>query len=254
VLALLAAAAFLATAAAEAPVRAGEPSPDARLPDLAVLPPSALQVVVRPGGRKVLRFTSIVANIGRGPLQMVGVAKDGHANRGEKLNVRQQVLEPDGTFTSRRTDATMFWSGDGHNHWHVTDIQLATLHSLDDVEVGPYKKTGFCFIDSYRYTSNKPPHYTSANSVCQVRASNGRVPMGVSVKWGDIYPASIAFQWVDITDVPNGKYRLKVFADPATEKLPGGNFLESDETNNVGWVKIRIEGQKVKILDRSPRP
>jgi hypothetical protein len=45
-----------------------------------------------------------------------------------------------------------------------------------------------------------------------------------------------------------------VFADPATEKAPGGAFVESDDTNNVGWVKIRIDGRKVKILARSDRP
>lgn len=237
------------------PARAGEPGEDARLPDLAVLPLSDLKIVVRDSGRRVLRFTSIVVNVGQGPFQLAGFdPKDGQASIGDTLAVRQQILEADGTFTNHLTPATMFWSGDGHNHWHVTDIQVAQLHSLEAVDLGvKYKKTGFCFFDSYRYTSTKPAYYTTARSVCQVNASD-RVRMGVSVKWGDIYPSTIAYQWIDITDVPDGKYKLKVFADPVTEELPGGSFIESDDTNNKGWVKIRIQGQSVKILDRSARP
>ena len=176
------------------------------------------------------------------------------ASRPDILAVRQQILEADGTFSSHRTDATMFWSGDGHDHWHVTDIQVAELHSLEKVNVGgKYKKTGFCFFDSYRYTSTKPGFYTTARSVCQTNGS-GRVRMGVSVRWGDIYPADIAYQWVDISDVPDGRYKLKVFADPPTEEAPGGTFVESDELNNMGWLKIRIDGRSVKILARSARP
>jgi hypothetical protein len=237
-----------------APAAAGV-SPDARLPDLAVLPPSSLQIVVRDSGRRVLRFTSIVVNVGRGPFQLAGYdPTDRHASRNDVLSVRQQILQADGTFSSRRTTATMFWSGDGHNHWHVTDIQVAQLHSLEAENVGGrYKKTGFCFFDSYRYTSTKPGFYTAARSVCQTNAS-GRVPMGVSVKWGDIYPSTIAYQWVDITDVPNGKYKLRIFADAPTADAPAGTFTESDDTNNEGWVKIRIEGRTVRILARSDRP
>jgi len=33
--------------------------------------------------------------------------------------------------------------------------------------------------------------------------------MGVSVKWADIYPSTIAYQWIDVTEVPDGTYRLK---------------------------------------------
>jgi lysyl oxidase len=246
--------ATLASAADAGPTHAGV-NPDARLPDLAVLPPRDLQVVVRDSGRRVLRFTSIVVNVGHGPFQVTGYdPKDGEAGRQDILAVRQQILEADGTFSNHPTTATMFWSGDGHNHWHVTDIQVAQLQSLEGMPLdGIYRKTGFCFFDSYRYTSTKPAFYTNARSVCQARQT-GRVRMGVSVKWGDIYPSTIAFQWVDITGVPDGTYRLKVFADAARDESPGGTFIESDDTNNVGWVKIRIEGADVTILRRSQRP
>jgi lysyl oxidase len=230
-------------------------NPDARPPDLAVLPPSDLRIIVRESGRRVLRFTSIVVNVGRGPFQLAGYDPvDEHASKNDILAVRQQILEADGTFSSHVTAATMFWSGDGHNHWHVTDIQVAELHSLEAEDLpGSYKKTGFCFFDSYRYTSTKPGFYTPARNVCQTRSS-GRVRMGVSVRWADIYPSSIAYQWIDVSEVPDGRYKLKVFADASTAEAPAGTFIESDETNNVGWAKIRISGNSVTVLSRSARP
>ena len=54
-----------------------------------------------------------------------------------------------------------------------------------------------------------------------------------AVRWGDIYPASIAYRWVDVIGLPDGNYKLKVFADPASEELPDGNFVESDETTSM---------------------
>lgn len=247
-----------ATAIALAAVLAPGPVPtranhgeDARLPDLAVLAPRDFRVVVRDSGRRVLRFTTIIVNIGKGPFQLSGYDDDGFAAKKDILSVNQQILEPDGTFSRHRTSATMFWSGDGHNHWHVTDLQVSKLQNLEQDDVGSIKKVGFCFVDNYRYGSSQPPHYTQAISICQTKA-NGRVPMGVSRNWGDIYPSTFKYQWVDITDLPNGDYRLRVIADPA--EVPGGMFIESNETNNVGWAKIRIQGTSVTVLKRSGRP
>jgi hypothetical protein len=224
---------------------------DARLPDLAVLAPRDFRIVVPDSGRRLLRFTTIIVNIGRGPFQLSGYDDDGFAGKKDILSVNQQILEPDGSFSRHRTDATMFWSGDGHDHWHVTDLQVSKLVNLANEEVGTIKKVGFCFVDNYRYGSSQPPYYTQAISICQTKA-NGRVPMGVSRNWGDTYPWTFKYQWVNITDLPNGDYRLRVTADPAD--VPGGQFIESDETNNVGWAKIRIQGRQVTVLKSSGRP
>jgi Lysyl oxidase len=226
-------------------------SENARLPDLAVLAPRDFRIVVRDSGRRLLRFTTIIVNIGNGPFQLSGYDDDGFAAKKDILSVNQQILEPDGTFSRHHTDATMFWSGDGHDHWHVTDLQVSKLQNLENEEVGSVKKVGFCFVDNFRYGSSQPPHYTQAIDICFTKA-NGRVPMGISKNWGDTYPWTFKYQWVDITDLPNGKYRLRVIADPA--EVPGGLFVESDETNNVGWARIRIQGQQVTVLNKSARP
>jgi hypothetical protein len=228
------------------------PSAEALLPDLAVLAPTQISIKVTASGKRRLHFTTRVVNIGHGPFQLKGLdLADGNAQIGDTLSVRQQVKEPDGTFSRHETPATMFWSGDGHDHWHVTDLQDIRIQNLDAEVLGRVHKTGFCFLDSFSYGSSQPSRYNSARSVCQTR-TDGTVPMGVSVKWGDTYPSTIAFQWIDITGLPNGKYRLKVIADPPAPT--GGHFLESNETNNKGWTKIRIQGNTVTVLKKSPKP
>ena len=223
----------------------------ARLPDLAVLAPYDFRIQITSTGRRLLRFTTVVVNIGTGPFQLYGYDEDGVAARGDSLLVRQQILQSDGTFRTRNTTAKMAWADDGHNHFHVLDLQQIKIQNLKAITIRNSAKTGFCFLDSYWYGSSKPSRYNAANSVCQV-APNKTVPMGISVRWGDVYRSKIAFQWIDITGMANGDYLIKIIADPPY--FTGGRFLESNEVNNRGWAKVRLTRTTVTVLTRSARP
>ena len=50
--------------------------------------------------------------------------------------------------------------------------------------------------------------------------------MGISEGWQDIYSFSTTFQWIDVSDVRPGYYRIGQRADPDNV------IVESDETNN----------------------
>lgn len=223
-----------------------------RLPDLAVLAPFDFRIELSPEGRRLLRFSTVIVNIGNGPLKMYGYdPTDGVASIGDTLKVRQQILRSDGTWRVRETTATMKWAADGHNHFHAVDLQKIRIQSLDHKTLRNSAKTGFCFLDSYNYGSPKPSRFNSANHVCNI-APNKTVPMGIAINWGDIYRSTIAFQWIDITGMPSGDYIIKIIADPAWQT--GGRFLESDETNNRGWAKIRLTKTGVSVLSKSARP
>ena len=222
-----------------------------RLPDLAVVAPFEFQIILRPDGQKRLRFTTIVANIGAGPFRLYGYDEDGTAKVGDDLLVRQRILQSDGTWVDRNTAATMFWSGDGHNHFHVQGLTLARIQRVDGTTLKAIKKIGFCFLDSYRYGSTAGTTFDADHFVCNP-APNGRVPMGISVRWADVYRSTIAHQWIDITGIPNGTYKIKVNVDPPDSS--GGQFRESNEANNRGSTMIRISGTTVTILSRSARP
>jgi hypothetical protein len=232
-------------------VRAGQ-SP-AKLPDLAMLPPFDFRIdtTTQPGHR-LLRFSTVQVNVGAGRFRILGHASDGHADTNETLSVVQWIKHEDGTWSTRETDAHMTWSfDDDHNHWHLRDFQKFKLMSLDRDPLGNVAKTGFCSFDSYPYTSSNAAFYTSERDICQTN-SNGRVLMGTSRGWGDIYRHSIALQWIDITGLPNGDYKVRVSVDPPF--ATGGLFRESDDSNNRSWTKIHIGTSKVTILNKSRNP
>src|SRR5687767_9970449 len=137
-----------------------------RLPDLAVVAPFDFRIEVWAGDRRMLRFSTVVVNIGTGPLQLYGYDEDGVAAQGDTLNVRQQILRSDGTWRERATTAQMKWANDGHNHFHALDLQRIKMQNLNAVTIRNTAKTGFCFLDSYVYGSTRPSRYNSANSVC----------------------------------------------------------------------------------------
>jgi hypothetical protein len=232
-------------------VRTADAAVTARLPDLAALAPFDFKIEYSSTGRRLLRFATVAVNIGAGPLDLYGYDSDGVAEVGDTLRLRQRILQSDGTWRERSTTATMAWASDGHDHFHAIDGQRFKLQTLGGSTLLNTAKTGFCFLDSYPFRSTKPSHYNSANSVCKV-APNKTVPMGLSVLWGDIYKSTIAFQWIDITGLASGDYQIKIIVDPPWKT--GGRFLESNESNNRAWARIRLTKNTVTVLSQSARP
>jgi len=222
------------------------------LPDLAMVPPHDFSILQTGDGRKLLRFTTIAVNLGPGPFQVVGFDPvDGKAWGWDILDVKQQMKRSDGSWVERATTAKMQWAGDGHNHWHIVGYQVFKLQPLGSTTtLRLAQKTGFCAFDSYLYGSRKPAFYTWEKT-CRTR-DDGTVFEGTSPRWGDIYKSTLAFQWIDITGLPPGDYKLKVIVDPPFKT--GGRFRESNETNNRSWTKIHIGATTVRILGRSAQP
>jgi hypothetical protein len=70
--------------------------------------------------------------------------------------------------------------------------------------------------------------------------------MGISQGWGDTYGSSLAYQWIDVTGVPNGTYWLIATADKENA------YLETNEKNNCAWARIRLSRRAtvVTVLTR----
>ena len=218
-----------------------------RLPDIGMLPPRDFSIQSRPRGVRWLRFDAIVVNVGPGVFEVEGRG----SVVGDRLGTVVQLVETtDGGRVEFATPAEMFHAGDGHDHWHVEDLQVWTIASVNDraTPLSAGAKRGFCFWDNYRYGSTAPIHYhPSTTSACEMRA-DGRVPMGLSVGWGDEYPSSIAFQYIDISGLPTGDYVVTLEADLPTTGYPGGAFVELNESNNGSWAVIRITRKAVTVL------
>ena len=215
-----------------------------------MLAPRDFRIVVRDSGRRLLRFTTIIVNIGRGPFQLSGYDDDGFAAKKDILSVKQQILEPDGTFSPHNTTATMFWAGDGHDHWHVTGLQVSKLQNLDG-RGGRQHRQGRLLLRRQLPVRIAPSRRTTRpRTACARRSRTAACRWASPVNWGDIYPSTFAFQWIDITGLP--ERRLPAQGHRRSRRtVPGGSFLESDETNNRGLGEDPDHGRQVTVLSKS---
>ena len=211
---------------------------DIVLPDLGMLPPRDFSIQSRPRGDRWLRFDSIVVNVGAGRFDVYGTQTSGSGDR----PVVQRLQLAGGGWNERTTTAGMFYAGDGHDHWHVRDLQEWTIAFRNDsaTVLRRGSKAGFCFWDNYRYPGTATSLYSGTTSCHE---HSGRIPMGLTPGWGDEYPSTIAFQYIDITGLPNGDYVVTLTADHR------GDFLEANETNNRSWAVIRISRKSVSVLE-----
>lgn len=248
--ALLAAAVLALSIAAVPLLPAAAGSPGDRLPDLAMAHPRDLRVQ-HSGNAILLRFTTQIANLGAGAFELRGSRPD-TAEPG--MAVVQRIYDGAGEHRDRDTAARMFWSGDGHTHWHVGNLLSSRIDRLPEPSQSPLRtgaKQGFCFYDTDAFRLSLPGAPSSAvYRTCGTSPSQLTTTMGLSVGWSDVYPWGIAYQWIDVTGLPSGRYRLTVAADPS------GWFEEADALDNTSWVDIdlrmRRNGGSVKVVARGP--
>ncbi len=165
--------------------------PDALLPNLVPVV-DGLQVQARvfgagscevmegctlPGARRLLRFDLSTPNLGRADLYL-GSPTD--TNR------------PDGAFEFGRC----------HNHWHLRGYADYRLLDPMGAEVGRGHKQSFCLEDTFRWMNQ-------GRSLCPGEQF-GCENQGIHAGYFDLYPRSLDCQYVDVTDLPPGNYRLRV--------------------------------------------
>ncbi len=207
------------------------------LPDLKMAKLYGLVIRTTATGHKRLRFGTITWNFGSGPLEVRGdqptdlvmgrVAQRIYDDQGGCRDVLQPL-------------ATMFYAGDGHNHWHVSKYVITQLYRKNGSGgVSRIRKIGFCLVDFHRSATsypNEPADRVYWSGACGDTESSA-VAMGISVGYGDDYSPSIALQWIDITGLPRATYRLCSAVNPA------GWWLEKDDhfSNNYFWYDLRLD-------------
>ena len=135
------------------------------------------------------------------------------------------------------TPATLVWGGHGHNHWHVRlGASYRLFRSGATTPVRTYAKVGYCFFDQIPFRPSLPqaprvPVFPADTCGGKERL---KLEMGVSPGWADPYSWTLPDQRIDVTGLPDGRYRLLAIADPHNW------FRESDERNNETWVDLRV--------------
>jgi hypothetical protein len=217
-----------------------------RLSDLGLDRLSEIQIEIS-NGRTLLRFTSVIVNVGQGPFEVRGQRA---STTDASMSMTQRIYDAVGGWRDVPKSAVMQYSGDGHDHWHVRALETSELFTPDGSALVRGHKQGFCFWDNAEHRLDLPgapvlPVYRRAGCGDHTALT---VAMGLSIGWGDAYAFTLGDQYVDITGVADGPYRLVVTADPVNW------FRESNETNNLTWVDLELRngGHEVNVLAYGP--
>lgn len=200
-----------------------------RLPDLRMARLADFRIVTL-DGRKLLRFSSTMTNLGAGAFEI----RSDRASTVSPWNVDQVIYDDGGRRHRLDTLATMQYGGDGHGHWHVQGMVDVDLWSPSRHAKG--EKIGYCFFDTTAVNLSLPraplaPVYRE--TMC-ARETGLTSRVGISVGWGDKYRWSLPFQWVDVTGLPPAEYRIRAIVDPRNL------FTESSNTNNCTYARLQM--------------
>jgi hypothetical protein len=127
-----------------------------------------------------------------------------------------------------------------HNHWHMADFARYELRAINpDGSTGNVvastDKFSFCMIDTDVLDATLAHYNMGLTHSCGQSARQG-----VRVGRGDTYAATLPDQFIDITTVPDGTYRLVSVADPNTPEKPTGQMIELNDHNNAASIDVVI--------------
>ena len=181
------------------------------LPDLVQSPPRALEVYETDGSWRVA-FLSAVENDGRGPMLLVGRRPEQST---PAMTVEQLVRRSDGTTATFEVDGEIrFVQSETHRHWHFLDFERYDILTADGKTVGHDQKTGFCLGDRYDASRSVLLPGAPEQPVWTQECGRGQperliVRQGISPGYGDDYVPRLEGQWIDITELPAGRYVLR---------------------------------------------
>lgn len=228
-----------------APVAAPAESHEPLLPNLKPAVPAQLSIGLpddEEQGQRALRFAVSVMNLGRRPLDLLGVLPAEDPNH---FVAHQCVTWMQRVCTERRPVGAFVFH-EGHNHWHLEDFARYELRRVVDGEPDMSEaglaaggdKVSFCLMDSEASeeagAASWPQFYERCLGVLQ----------GISPGWQDRYDAYLPGQQIIVDGVPDGGYALVVTVDPV------GVLVEATKADNVVVLMVELlhGGSEVRLV------
>ena len=199
---------------------------------------------------RCLRWDLIVRNAGPGPFEIRA-----YPESVTPTDAYQAIYSSDGRYVLERVGDARFSSA--HGHVHIRGVDEAHLYTIradgsPGQLVGTLPEKGFCPLDlldlSFGTPADGPARYVYPGT-CD--AEDNRDPqdplypdeqyfrMGISAGWADIYPWFIPDQYIDITNVPDGRYLLVYRVNV------GGSVIEGDRSNNTSSACVEFHEVEV---------
>lgn len=227
--------------------------PEELLPDLDPAVPTQIEIVGE-GDSYRLVFIAAVDNVGRGPLLIDGERPD---REGPTMSVRQLVRRTDGSTRSRSMPGEIRLADpDTNAGWQLLDFALHGLRSaVDGALAQPEASLGFCLADRYDTADASELEGEPERAVWNGDCGNATPELlslraGISPGFGTFAEADGDDRFVDVTNVPAGRYVLVTRANPERA------LEESDYENNAASVLIQLRRAgvipSVRVLARCP--
>ena len=176
--------------------------------------------------RRLLRFPTVAANIGQGPLDVIaeGVDDDG------VTTTFQRIWTDTWHFRDIRSGEFIFHPT--HDHIHFDAFEQYRLIDEAGNVVAEAEKVSFCLRDSVLIAEERP---AADGVVFTADEDCGGTQQIINPGFGDHYHSLLDDQWIDISDVPAGNYTVEVSVDPFNV------IVEADETNNAASFDVVID-------------
>jgi hypothetical protein len=114
-----------------------------------------------------------------------------------------------------------------HGHYHYRGLITYEILNYAGQIVFQGAKQAFCLRDNYRYLSSAGP---SHGYDCNYQ--------GLTAGWEDVYDRSLDCQWIDVTGIKSGVYKLRATVNK-NRKVPESNYR-----NNVIVVSFTVPAGK----------
>ena len=199
-----------------------------------------------------LGFGSAVRNVGDGPLIISGRRR---AATNGTMTADQLVERPDGpAAVIDGVGGLRYVRSPDHEHWHLLEFERYELRRTGRrAPLVTDRKTGFCLGDRYRARGHLPgraptPVYTSR---CGLGASARlRLAEGISVGYGDDYPANLEGQSLSVSGLDAGRYVLVHRVN--TERLLRETNYGNNASSLLLGLRWRAGEPRVRVLRRCP--
>ena len=219
----------------------GRPSTSVANPDRAVLPdlralPAFGITTSNDGKHDLLNFSAVTWNAGRAPMVIDGYRS---ASDRDLMDAYQTFYRDGKAVGSAPIGSLEYHKGGGHNHWHFQDFSRYELVS-NAGESHMSGKQAWCLANNYAVDLTLPGVEWSTQQEALETSCGGEgalwVRMVLAVGWGDLYSQSVSGQSFDISNLPNGLYRIRITANPE------GSLYETSSRNNVSERVVRLGG------------
>ncbi len=208
--------------------------PAESLPDLVALPAWGMRTYSR-RGHDYLAFNATEWDAGPGTLVVEGF----RPQNADTMDAFQYFLV-NGEAVGRTQVGSLEFHAK-HRHWHFQQFTEYSLLDADSAEVQLSGKQSWCLANTDALDLSVPNANWAAYGGDIFTMCGGPSAIWIreilDVGWGDTYSQSVPGQAFDITDLPNGKYYVRVTVNP-TDLL-----LETTTANNVEDRLIRLRGQ-----------